>query len=90
MMYVKLDESLSDILAIKSHYPEPRILCYKWEPKDDIMKKYTFVLSIVLQQYLRIYISFFLTSWHKLAICYNSFANCKKCNKKKKYSSQAS
>ena len=38
------------------------------------------VLSIVLQQYLRIYISFFLTSWHKLAICYNSFANCKKCN----------
>ncbi len=35
---LKLDGSLSGILAMKSHYPESRIPCHKWVPKEDIMK----------------------------------------------------
>ena len=38
MINLKLDGSLSDILAMKSHYPEPRILCYKWVSEKDKMK----------------------------------------------------
>ena len=35
------------------------------------------VILISLYRYLRIHISFFVTSWHKLNICYTSFTNCK-------------
>ena len=35
---LKLDGSLSAILAIKLQYPESRIPCHKWVPGEDIMK----------------------------------------------------
>ena len=38
MMNLKLEGSLSDILVMKSHYPEPRIPCYKWVSEKDTMK----------------------------------------------------
>lgn len=50
MMDLKLDGSLSDILAMKSHYPESRIPCYKWVPKVESMKAAKIVKGGHLEQ----------------------------------------
>ena len=36
---LKLDGSLSSILAVKCHNPEAVTPCYKWQPNDDLLQK---------------------------------------------------
>ena len=47
---LKLDGTLSSILAMKSKYPESRKPCFKWEPDKEIIKSAKSTTTITLRK----------------------------------------